>query len=73
VDGERLALSVSSSKWQHRGIREAPLVSAVVRWAMPQACPKQAPPLLERQLRPKAYERLRGGYLDRRRTLAADV
>jgi hypothetical protein len=28
---------------------------------------------LERQLRPEAYRRRRGGYLDRRRTLAADV
>ena len=28
---------------------------------------------LERQLRPKAYRRRRGGYLDRRRTPAADA
>ena len=28
---------------------------------------------LERQLRPEAYGRRRGGYLDRRRTPAADV
>jgi hypothetical protein len=28
--------------------------------------------LLERQLRPGAYRRRRGGYLDRRRTLTAD-
>lgn len=28
---------------------------------------------LERQLRPEAYERRRGGYLDRRRTPAAGV
>ena len=28
--------------------------------------------LLERQLRPEAYRRRRGGYLDRRRTPAAD-
>jgi hypothetical protein len=28
--------------------------------------------LLERQLRPEAYRRRRGGYLDRRRTRAAD-
>jgi hypothetical protein len=28
---------------------------------------------LERQLRPKAYGRRRGGYLDRRRTPAADA
>jgi hypothetical protein len=28
---------------------------------------------LERQLRPEAYSRRRGGYLDRRRTLAADT
>jgi hypothetical protein len=29
--------------------------------------------LLERQLRPEAYGRRRGGYLDRRRTPAADA
>jgi len=28
---------------------------------------------LERQLRPEAYRRRRGGYLDRRRTSAADA
>jgi hypothetical protein len=28
---------------------------------------------LERQLRPEAYRRRRGGYLDRRRTPAADT
>ena len=28
--------------------------------------------LLERQLRPEAYRRRRGGYIDRRRTPAAD-
>jgi hypothetical protein len=28
--------------------------------------------LLERQLRPQAYRRRRGGYLDRRRTQSAD-
>jgi hypothetical protein len=28
---------------------------------------------LERQLRPEAYGRRRGGYIDRRRTLAADA
>jgi hypothetical protein len=28
--------------------------------------------MLERQLRPEAYRRRRGGYLDRRRTRAAD-
>jgi hypothetical protein len=28
---------------------------------------------LERQLRPESYRRRRGGYLDRRRTLAADA
>jgi hypothetical protein len=29
--------------------------------------------LLERQLRPEAYRRRRGGYLDRRRTPATDI
>jgi hypothetical protein len=29
--------------------------------------------LLERQLRPEAFGRRRGGYLDRRRTPAADA
>ena len=29
--------------------------------------------LLERQLRPDAYRRRRGGYLDRRRTLSPDA
>jgi hypothetical protein len=40
VHRDSLAPSISSSKWEDRGVRDRPVVPAVVHWSMPQACPK---------------------------------
>jgi hypothetical protein len=61
VQMEWLALTVSPSKWQCRGIREAPLVSAVDRWAMTQACPKRDHPRHMSAYRPANASAIRQG------------
>ena len=40
ADSPRLVTGVSSGRWCNFASRGGPLVTAVVRWSMPQLCPK---------------------------------
>jgi hypothetical protein len=43
---ERLAPSIFPGRWQVRTVRERPPVPVIVRWTMPQVCPKRESPCL---------------------------